>query len=76
MEGHSPEYNLPAMTMLIFGPTKELVEFHMIDDAFVSKLKISIPNLEKLLAIPDEKFKGFSDTERSNLVKQAIAPMP
>lgn len=76
MEGHGPEYNMPAVSMIVFGPTKELVEFHMIDDTFVSKPKIQIPDSEKLLAISDEKFKGFSDTERSNLITQAVAPKP
>jgi hypothetical protein len=76
MENHGPEYNLPSISMTILGTTKELVEFHMIDDTFVSKPKILIPDLEKLLVISDKKFRGFSDTERSNLLTQATISAP
>jgi hypothetical protein len=69
-------HNLPALTMTIFGPTKELVEFHMMDDAFVSKPKIFLADSEKLLAIPNATFNGFSDMERSNLVLQFTGAKP
>jgi hypothetical protein len=62
--------------MTILGTTKELVEFHMIDDAFFLKPKIQVPDSEKLLAIPDEKFKIFFNVERSNLVTQAVTSLP
>jgi hypothetical protein len=62
--------------MTIWGTTKELVEFHMIDDAFFLKPKIQVPDSEKLLAIPNKKFKIFSSVERSNLVTQAVSLLP
>jgi hypothetical protein len=34
LHGH-PEYSFPAVNMTIFGPTKELVEYHLMDDLLI-----------------------------------------
>jgi len=65
-----PEYSLPAVTMTVFGPTKELVEYHLFDDSLMLLPKLEIEDLEKLLNIPDEEFHQYDDLQRSNLVSQ------
>jgi len=68
--GSRREYNLPAVTMTVFGPTKELVEYHLFDDSLMLLPKLEIEDLEKLLNIPDEEFHQYDDLQRSNLVSQ------
>ena len=68
-----PEYSLPAATMTVFGPTSELVEYHLYDDALMLRPKLAVKDYEQLLAIPNEEFKKYSDLERSNLVMRFTA---
>lgn len=63
-----PEYSLPAVTMTIFGPTQEIIEYHLYADDLMLRPKLEIQDAEKLLAIPDEDFKSYNDAERSNLL--------
>ena len=65
-----PEYSLPAVTMTVFGPTKELIEYHLLDDSLMLLPKLEIKDAEKLLNIPDEEFHQYDDFQRSNLVSQ------
>lgn len=69
ISGH-PEYSFPAATMTIFGPTKELIEYHLMDDALMLRPKIEIKDAERLLTISNEVFHTFDDMHRSNLVEQ------
>jgi hypothetical protein len=64
------EYSLPAVSMTIFGPTSELVEYHLYDDALVLQPKLAVKDYEKLLAITDAEFSQYDATQRSNLVAQ------
>lgn len=56
--------------MTIFGPTKELIEYHLFDDALMLRPKLEIKDFEKLLAIPDSDFKQYTQAQRDGLVKQ------
>jgi hypothetical protein len=69
LRGH-PQYSFPAATMTIFGPTKELIEYHLFDDALMLRPKLEITGAEKLLAIPDETFRQFDETQKNNLLEQ------
>jgi hypothetical protein len=69
LQGH-PQYSFPAVTMTVFGPTKELVEYHLLDDSLMLRPKLAIKDFEKLLAITNTVFDQFDDAQRSNLVGQ------
>ena len=70
-----PEYTMPAASMTIFGPTSELIEYHLYADALMLR-KLEVQDFEKLLAIPDENFSRYDETQRSNLVRQFTAKLP
>ena len=65
-----PEYSLPAATMTVFGPTKELIEYHLFDDALMLRPKLEIKDAEKLLTISNEVFYKFDEMQKSDLVEQ------
>jgi hypothetical protein len=65
-----PEYDLPAVTLSIFGPTSELMEYHLYADTLMLRPKLAVNDYEKLLAIPNDEFKNDGDVERSNLLLQ------
>lgn len=69
LRGH-PQYSFPAATMTVFGPTKELIEYHLLDDSLTLRPKLEIKGFENLLAITNAVFYQFDDTQRSNLVRQ------
>jgi hypothetical protein len=69
LQGH-PQYSFPAVTMTIFGPTKELVEYHLFDDSLMLRPKLEIEDFEKLLSVSDEVFHQFDGRRRRNLVNQ------
>ena len=69
VQGH-PQYSFPAATMTVFGPTKELIEYHLLDDSMMLRPKLEIKDFEKLLTITNTAFYQFDDTQRSNLVRQ------
>jgi hypothetical protein len=69
LRGH-PQYSFPAATMTIFGPTKELIEYHLMDDSLMLRPKLEIKNYEGLLTITNEAFYKFDEMQRSNLIKQ------
>jgi hypothetical protein len=69
LRGH-PEYNYPAITVTIFGPTKELIEYHLMDDSLMLRPKLAVQNSEMLLSITNEAFDKFNEAQRNNLVKQ------
>lgn len=65
-----PQYSLPAATVTVFGPTKELIEYHLFDDALMLRPKLEIKNAETLLTISNEVFYKFDEMQKSNLVEQ------
>jgi hypothetical protein len=65
-----PEYSLPAATMTVFGPTEELIEYHLFDDALMLRPKLAVKDPEELLTITNEAFYNLDEAQRSNLVKQ------
>ncbi|MGH7990997.1 MAG: hypothetical protein ACREDS_12510 [Limisphaerales bacterium] len=65
-----PQYSMPAATMTIFGPTKELIEYHLFDDSLMLRPKLKVKDVDKLLAIPDSDFKQYTQSQRDDLVKQ------
>jgi len=69
VQGH-PQYNLPAATMTVFGPTKQLIEYHLFDDSLILRPKLEIKDAEKLLTITNEAFYKFDEIQRSNLVRE------
>ncbi len=56
--------------MTVFGPTKELIEYHLFDDALMLRPKLEIKDFEQLLVITNETFYRFDRLQKSNLVKQ------
>ncbi|HVU27958.1 MAG TPA: hypothetical protein VHG71_09510 [Verrucomicrobiae bacterium] len=56
--------------MTIFGPTKELVEYHLYDDSLMMRPKLDLINTEKLLQIPDSEFKQYTQAQKDDLVKK------
>ncbi len=52
--------------------TKELLAYHLLDDALMLSPAIHIKDPEKLLAIRDEDFQKYSELQCSNLVTQFI----
>jgi hypothetical protein len=72
----------PAISVKIFGPTKELLELRQNDDTFSRRPKDLITNAEGLLAIPDADFLKMSEVQRTNLflrfavVKYPRSPIP
>ena len=64
------QYNLPAATMTIFGPTKELMEYHLFDDSLTLQPKLEIKDAEQLLTISNDVFYKFNEMQKSNLIKE------
>jgi hypothetical protein len=63
--------DMAVVTITILGSTKELIEFHILDDTLFLRPRITINGQQKLLAIPDAEFQGFDPLQRSNLVIQS-----
>jgi hypothetical protein len=63
-----PKRESAVVTVTIFGATKELVEYHVLDDSLFLRPRIEIKDPEELLAIPDDEFRAFDALQRSNLV--------
>lgn len=62
--------DMAVVTLTILGCTKELIEFHILDDALFVRPAIRITDQAKLLSIPDPEFQTFDALQRSNLVFQ------
>lgn len=71
-----PHYSLPAATMTVFGPTKELIEYHLFDDALMLRPKLEIKDAEKLLTISNEVFYKFNEMQKSNFIEQFTPKSP
>lgn len=64
----SKSYAMPLLSVTVFGPSKELIEMHILDAAAVGGVGQPIRDVEKLLSIPDQVFTAFDDLRKSNLV--------
>jgi hypothetical protein len=56
--------------MTIFGPTKELIEYHLFDDALMLRPKLEIKDYDKLLSISNSVFSQYDESQRNDLIKQ------
>lgn len=65
----------PIVTMTISGVTKELLEYHNLDDSLMLNPRIEIKEPKQLLAISDEDFQKFNPSQRSALVSEFSAPV-
>jgi hypothetical protein len=65
-----PQYSYPAATMTIFGPTKELIDYHLFDDALMLRPKLEIKDYDKLLSISNSVFSQYDESQRNDLVRQ------
>jgi hypothetical protein len=59
---------MAVVSLTVLGTTKELVEYHVLDDSLFLRPPIKIPIQDELLAIADAEFQGFSAVQRSNLL--------
>ncbi|MDH7502780.1 MAG: hypothetical protein QHJ82_08740 [Verrucomicrobiota bacterium] len=66
--GNTPD-SIPALSVTIFGPTKELLAFHLIDRSLSLRPDL-INDRESLLAISDDEFRKYDSQQRSNLVSR------
>lgn len=62
--------------MTVFGPTKELIEYHLFDDALMLRPKLEIKDAEKLLTISNEVFYKFNEMQKSNFIEQFTPKSP
>jgi hypothetical protein len=65
-----PQYSYPAATMTIFGPTKELIEYHLLDDSLMLRPKLEVKDYDKLLSISNSVFSQYDESQRNDLVRQ------
>jgi hypothetical protein len=68
VRSQSATYTLPLLVVTIFGPTQELIEMHITDDAVMGGIKQPIKDVEKLLAVADATFLRYDELQKSNLV--------
>ncbi len=61
-------YPMPLLVVTVFGPTRELIEMHITDDAVVGGAKQPVKDVEKLLAIVDATFLGYNELQKGDLV--------
>lgn len=64
--------DMAVVTVTILGSSKELVEYHVLDDTLFTSPRITITDQTTLLAIPDSEFQTFTALQRSNLVFQSV----
>ncbi len=63
-----PTVERAVVTLTLFGTTKELVDFSVLDDSLFLRPRIQITNLVKLLDFADDKFSKLEIQEKANLV--------
>jgi len=66
--------DMAVVTVTVLGSTKELIEYHILDDALFISPRIAVPDQTTLLAIPDSEFQAFTPLQRSNLIFQSLGP--
>jgi hypothetical protein len=67
---------VPVVTLTILGTTKELTEFHVLDDSLFLRPRITIGGQARLCAMPDAEFQSLDALQRSNLVFQCTTATP
>ena len=60
--------------MTIFGPTRELSEYHLYDDHLMLRPKLAVKDYEQLLEISNDAFQKYDHLQRENLVKRFTSP--
>jgi hypothetical protein len=65
-----------VVTLTILGTTKELIEYHLLDDSLFARPAIRIPEPQRLLSLPDSEFQQYNAQQRSNLLAQVTAAVP
>jgi hypothetical protein len=60
----------PVAQVIVSGITKELWECDVFTEQLVSTPLIRVKDLNRVLSISDEEFKGYDDVQRSNFVGQ------
>lgn len=66
-----PGVERAVVTVTVFGATKQLVDFSVLDDSLFLRPRIQIEELKKLVDLSDEQFLRLSTQEKSNLVVRA-----
>jgi len=64
------ERQMAVVTVTVLGTTKELVEYHLLDDSLFLRPRLKVPNPEKLLSMSDSDFRALDPLQRSNLVSE------
>ena len=64
------------MTVTVSGVTKELLEYHNLDDSLMLNPQIAMKEPQMLLSIPDERLKQMDLLERYNLLSEFTASLP
>ena len=71
------EWDDAKADVCVDGRNRELLEFRIMNQAGFSRRPTElVKDLEKLFAIPDEEFKAYSPTEKSNLVARFAVNWP
>lgn len=60
----------PIVSITLSGITKELLEYHNLDDSLMLNARIEIREPQRLLAISDAAFQAMNTLQRSNLVME------
>lgn len=60
----------PIVSVTVSGVTKELLEYHNLDDSLMLNPRVVINESQKLLSIPDDDFKKMDSLQRSNLISE------
>jgi len=63
---------MAVVTLTILGSTKELIEYHVLDDSLFQRSRLQIAESEKLLSISDAEFQSFDALQRSNLMSRFV----
>jgi hypothetical protein len=64
------QIEMAVVALTILGTTKELIEFHVLDDSLFVRPGIAINDQDRLFSISDAEFQTFDALQRSNLVVQ------
>lgn len=67
---------MAIVTVTILGSTKQLIEYHVLDDLLFTRRAIKISDLESLLSVPDVEFLKWTPVQRSNLVFHSTCHVP
>lgn len=66
----------PIVSITLSGVTKELIEYHNLDDSLMLNPPIKILEQTALLAVSDSEFQTFSPVQRTNLLRRFGLKLP